>query len=157
VPVGGHVNVALQVFRVSQLVGQALDRALEPVDLDGDEFAVLSVLRAVQPVRAHALADVLKMPPASLNRRLTKLERRRLVKRRREKSAPRGSEVELTALGDRKLLACFPIFREFVETVEAALGDRLRTVQDALADLEAVLEKMSPDLTAAREVARTGD
>jgi DNA-binding MarR family transcriptional regulator len=155
VPVGGHVNVALQVFRTSHLLGQALDDALEPTDLDGDEFAVLSVLRVVQPVGSHALAEILKMPPASLTTRLGKLERRRLVRRRRETSPGRPSSFELTAAGERKVDACYPIFGDFIRTVEGSLGDRLRAVQDALADLERALEKLAAPAPARRASART--
>jgi DNA-binding MarR family transcriptional regulator len=148
VPVGGHVNVALQVFRINYLVGQALDEALEPIELDGEEFAVLSVLRVVQPTEARGLAEILKMPSGALSARLAKLERRRLVRHRRDKSAGRGRLFELTALGDRKVQACYPIFGEFVRTIEAKLGPQLRTVQDALGDLELALEQL--DSTPAR-------
>ena len=140
-PAGGHVNVALQVFRISQLVGDALDAALEPVELEGDTFAVLSVLRTVQPVRPAELAGVLKMPPTSLSSRLTKLENRKLIRRRPGKSDARARLLELTAQGERKLEACGPIFFAFVRAVEGRLGDRLLAVQDALADLEQVLEE----------------
>jgi DNA-binding MarR family transcriptional regulator len=139
VPVGGHVNVALQAFRVNHLIGLALDEALKPIDLDGEEFAVLSVLRVVQPVQAPELADILKLPK-TLPARLAKLERRRLVRHRLEKSSGRAKLYELTALGDRKVQACYPIFGQFVQTIEAELGERLAAVQDALGDLERVLE-----------------
>jgi DNA-binding MarR family transcriptional regulator len=141
VPAGGHVNVALQVFRVSHLVGRALDEILEPVGLDADEFAILSVLRGEQPVQARELAAVLKIPATSLNTRLAKFERRGFVRTREDKSAGRTKLVELTAFGDRKVRACGPIFVDFIRTIEARLGPQLRQVQDALGELELVLEQ----------------
>jgi DNA-binding MarR family transcriptional regulator len=144
VPVGGHVNVALQAFRVNHLIGQALDDALEPVELDGEEFAILSVLRVAQPTQVRGLADILKMP-TTLPARLAKLERRGLVRHRPDDSGGRENVFELTELGDDKVRACYPIFGEFVRTIEARLGDRLPTVQDALGDLELALEAIAAE------------
>jgi DNA-binding MarR family transcriptional regulator len=143
-PVGGHVNVALQAFRTNHLIGQALDEALKPVELDGEEFAVLSMLRVVQPVEVRALADILKLPK-TMPARLAKLERRGLVRHRADKSGGRGKIFELTAEGDRKVQACHPIFRDFVQAIEAQLGDRLPAVQDALGDLELALEQLAAE------------
>lgn len=143
-PVGGHLNVTLQTFRVNHMIGLALDEALKPIELDGEEFAVLSVLRVVQPVQVRELADILKLPK-TLPARLAKLERRRLVRHRSDKSGGRGRLFELTALGDRKVQACHPIFRDFVEAIEERLGDRLPAVQDALGDLELALEQLAAE------------
>jgi DNA-binding MarR family transcriptional regulator len=140
-PVGGHINVTLQAFRVNHMIGLALDEALKPIELDGDEFAVLSVLRVVQPVQVRELADILKLPK-TLPERLARLERRRLVRHSPDKSGGRARLFELTPLGDRKVQACYPIFRDFVQAIEARLGDRLPTVQDALGDLELALEQL---------------
>jgi DNA-binding MarR family transcriptional regulator len=144
VPVGGHLNVTLQVFRINHLIGQALDEALKPIELDGEEFAVLSMLRVVQPVEVRALADILKLPK-TLPERLAKLERRGLVRNTTDSSAGRARLFELTELGDSKVEACHPIFRDFVQQIEARLGRRLRTIQDALGDLELVLEQYAAE------------
>ncbi len=140
-PTGGHVNFALQVFRVDQLLGRTLDDALSPTGLDSSEFAVLSVLRLVAPIRPTALAEILRIPPTSLSTRLAALERRRLVRRRRDDLDGRARLVELTTLGDRKVRSCFPAFEAFVRDVEQRLGGRLADVQDALEDLERALEQ----------------
>jgi DNA-binding MarR family transcriptional regulator len=142
VPEGGRVNVALQVFRIGQLVGDALDVALEPVELNGDQFAVLSVLRVWQPIKPAGLADVLKMPSSSLSRRLDRLERQGLLRRRTDESDGRAKVVELTPEGDRKVRACYPLFHEFVLSVEGRLGRRLGAIQDALDELQTALEDL---------------
>jgi DNA-binding MarR family transcriptional regulator len=144
VPVGGHLNVTLQVFRINHSIGLALDEALKPVELDGEEFAILSVLRVVQPTQVRGLADILKMP-TTLPARLGKLERRGLVRHRPDKSGGRARLFELTARGERQVQACYPIFRDFVQGIEARLGDRLPTVQDALGDLELALEALAAE------------
>jgi DNA-binding MarR family transcriptional regulator len=144
VPVGGHLNVTLQVFRINHLIGQALDEVLEPIELDGEEFAILSVLRVVQPTQVRGLADILKMP-TTLPARLAKLERRGLVRHSPDKAGGRARVFELTELGDSKVQACYPIFGEFVRTIEARLGERLPTVQNALGDLELALEAFAAE------------
>jgi DNA-binding MarR family transcriptional regulator len=140
VPARGHVNFALQVFRVNQLVGRGIDDALAGVHLDSGDFAVLSVLRLVQPIRSTALAEILRMRPTSLSTRLAALERRRLVRRRRDELDGRARLVEVTRLGERKVLACFEPFQAFVKSVESRLGGRLGDVQDGLAELEVALD-----------------
>jgi len=149
-PTGGHVNVALQVFRVGQLLGRALDQALAPSGLDGRDFAVLSVLRLVAPIQSTALADVLRMPPTSLSTRLAALERRGLVRRRRGDVDGRARLVELTEVGDERVRACFPAFGALVRSVEQRLDSRLADVQNALADLEQALEERVSATTHAR-------
>jgi DNA-binding MarR family transcriptional regulator len=144
VPTGGHLNVTLQVFRINHLIGLALDEALKPIELDGEEFAILSVLRVVQPTQVRGLADILKMP-TTLPARLAKLEKRGLVQHRPDKSGGRARLFELTALGDQKVQACYPLFGGFVRAIEARLGDRLPTVQDALGDLELALEALAAE------------
>jgi DNA-binding MarR family transcriptional regulator len=142
-PARGHINFALQTFRINQLLGESLDKALAPSGLGSGDFAILSVLRLVGPIRSTALAEILRMPPTSLSTRLAVLQRRRLVRRRRDELDGRARLVELTSLGDRKVRSCFEPFRSFVESVEARLGGRLGEVQDSLADLERALETAS--------------
>jgi DNA-binding MarR family transcriptional regulator len=149
-PARGHVNFALQVFRINQLVGKSLDDALAASGLDSGDFAVLSLLRLVQPVRSTALAEILRMRPTSLSTRLAALERRRLVRRRRDELDGRARLVELTRLGDGKVQSCFPAFGSFIASVEKQLGGRLGDVQDALAELEHALGETSKPAARAR-------
>lgn len=144
-PARGHVNFALQVFRINHLLAKSLDDALAASGLDSGDFAVLSVLRLVQPIRSTALAEILRMRPTSLSTRLAALQRRRLVRRRRDEVDGRARLVELTRLGDRKVQSCVPSFRAFVASVEKRLGGRLGDVQDGLSDLEHALDEKATD------------
>jgi DNA-binding MarR family transcriptional regulator len=152
-PARGHVNFALQTFRINQLVGKAMNDALAPAGLGSGDFAILSVLRLVQPIRSTELAEILRMPPTSLSTRLAVLQRRRLVRRHRDESDGRARLVELTKLGERKVLACFEPFRSFITTVEGRLGERLGGVQDALAELERALDTSGRDERRLEEIA----
>jgi DNA-binding MarR family transcriptional regulator len=147
VPARGHFNFALQVFRVNQLLAKSLDDALAASGLDSGDFAVLSVLRLVQPIRSTELAEILRMRPTSLSTRLAALQRRRLVRRRRDEVDGRARLVELTRLGDRKVQSSVPSFAAFIASFEERLGGRLGDVQDALADLEHALEAPKDDST----------
>lgn len=140
-PARGHINFALQSFRIDQLIGKTLDDALAPSGLSPNDFAILSVLRLVAPIRSTQLAEILRMRPTSLSTRLAALQRRRLVRRRRDKLDGRARLVELTRLGDRKVKSCFPAFNAFITSVEQGLGARLGDIQDGLAELERAVEQ----------------
>jgi DNA-binding MarR family transcriptional regulator len=145
-------NVLLQVFVVDQLGAALLERAFARRALAPGDFAVASVIRAFQPVTPTELSSFLGIPRTTLSSRLARLQKRRLVRRRRNPVDGRSSLIEVTALGRRRVEALFPAFASVLQAIRVHLGDRdLAAVQSALARLEdAMRAAFGPEPASAR-------
>jgi DNA-binding MarR family transcriptional regulator len=75
-------NVLFRLFILGQLADDLLGRAMAGLKVQPNDFAVLSAIRAFQPITPSRLAALLGMPPTTLSSYLRRLEGRRLVRRR---------------------------------------------------------------------------
>jgi DNA-binding MarR family transcriptional regulator len=97
-----HANL-----RLSELTGPAL----EPYEIDGREFGVMSVLRAPEPLSQLEAAQRLGIDRTTMVALLDGLERKKLVGRRPHPADRRKNMVELTDHG-----------REVLEAATRAVG-----------------------------------
>lgn len=127
-------RVSYLVGRVDRLLRRRLGAALAPLALSLPEYTTLSVLAARSGLSNAQLARRSLITPQAANEVLTRLEERKLVRRRPDPGHGRVRPAELTAAGRRLLaeadLAAEAIERELLAGTTAAERQALR---DALA------------------------
>jgi len=134
-------NVLFRLFILGQLADDLLGRAMKGLKVQPNDFAVLSAIRAFQPITPSRLAALLGMPPTTLSSYLRRLEARRLVRRRPNPDDGRSSLLELTRNGER-------LRRAADATLGAELAARLGSAGPAvdLARLAADLRRLRAHL-----------
>jgi len=115
-------NVLFRLFILGQLADDLLGRAMAGLKVQPNDFAVLSAIRAFQPITPSRLAALLGMPPTTLSSYLRRLEGRRLVRRRPNPDDGRSSLLEVTKTGDRHAVSAFPALQGSVARVLERLG-----------------------------------
>jgi len=129
-------NVLFRLFILGQLADDLLRRAMADLKVQPNDFAVLSAIRAFQPITPSRLAALLGMPPTTLSSYLRRLEGRRLVRRHRNPDDGRSSLLELTKTGDRHTVSAFPALQGSVARVHERLDYSPRELDLALDRLE---------------------
>jgi DNA-binding MarR family transcriptional regulator len=94
-------NVLFRLFILGQLADDLLGRAMTGLKVQPNDFAVLSAIRAFQPITPSRLAALLGTPPTTLSSYLRRLEARRLVRRRPNPDDGRSALLEVAKAGDR--------------------------------------------------------
>jgi len=145
-------NLLFRLFILGQLADDLLGRAMKGLKVQPNDFAVLSAIRAFQPITPSRLAALLGMPPTTLSSYLRRLEARRLVRRRPNPDDGRSALLEVTKTGDRHTVSAFPALQGSVARVHERLDYSPRELDLALDRLEdamrAVLSR--PDESARR-------
>jgi DNA-binding MarR family transcriptional regulator len=98
-------RISYAVGRLDRVLRRRLADALEPHRLSLSEYTTLSVLSARSGLSNAQLARRSLITPQAMNEVLAGLERRRLVRRRRDPDHARIRPAELTAAGSRALAA----------------------------------------------------
>jgi DNA-binding MarR family transcriptional regulator len=142
-------SLLLQVFALDQRAGALMRNALAAAPLRGDEFAVYSALRVLQPTTPTALGRQVGMRPTTLSSYLARMTAAGHLKRRRNPDDGRSSLVSLTAKGERVTVACFPGFRAafeaFAEELAMPYGQASRVLATLTTALERAAERLAPD------------
>ncbi len=136
----------LLVFAVSGQLSTLLQTAMRDCPLTPDEFAVTSVLRLVEPVRAGELARQTGLRPTSMSNYLRRFEERGLVRRRRDPGDGRATLLTLTSAGRRQTEACFPAFAGAIGHFNKAVADQGLPEADLLDALETTSRALSTAL-----------
>ena len=143
IPLKSTPNV-LELMRVIW----ALDHALQSrskamanaIGITGPQRFVLRVVELNPGIASGALADYLHLHPSTLTGVLQRLERRRLLSRRRDPSDARRVLLELTAGGRR-------VLKQRTASVEAVVRDAIaRERGQALAAASEVLKRITSAL-----------
>jgi DNA-binding MarR family transcriptional regulator len=129
-------NVLFRLFILGQLADDLLGRAMAGLQVQPNDFAVLSAIRAFQPITPSRLAALLGMPPTTLSSYLRRLEARRLVRRQPNPEDGRSSLLEVTKRGDRLTVSAFPALQGSVARVHERLDYAPRELDLALDRLE---------------------
>jgi DNA-binding MarR family transcriptional regulator len=132
-------NVLFRLFILGQLADDLLGRAMIGLKVQPNDFAVLSAIRAFQPITPSRLAALLGMPPTTLSSYLRRLQTRRLVRRKSNPEDGRSSLLELTKTGDRYAVSAFPALQGSVARVHERLDYSPRELDLALDRLEDAL------------------
>jgi DNA-binding MarR family transcriptional regulator len=149
-------NVLFRLYILGQLTNDLLDSAMTRRKLNPNDFALQSAIRAYQPVTPSRLSALLGTPPTTLSSQLARLEQRRQIKRRRNPDDGRSSLIELTAAGEKNVVAAMPALRGALALVAEHLDYSLEELDVALDRLEDALRAAvsRPDEAATRASAR---
>lgn len=149
-------NVLFRLFILGQLADDLLGRAMAGLRVQPNDFAVLSAIRAFQPITPSRLAALLGMPPTTLSSYLRRLEGRRLVRRRPNPDDGRSSLLEVTKTGDRQAVSAFPALQGSVARVHERLDYSPRELDLALDRLEDAMRALlsRPDESTRRPAPR---
>src|SRR5260221_3316023 len=114
-------NVLFRLFILGQLADDLLGRAMVDMNLNPNDFAVQSAIRAFQPITPTRLAALLGMRPTTLSSYLRRLEARRQIRRRPNPEDGRSFLLEVTKTGDKKVVAASPALRGSIPQVHEQL------------------------------------
>src|SRR3954454_21574207 len=92
---GEDVDVTFMVWLTYRGTADLIDAALAPTGLDGDEFAIYSVLTAVPSITPTELARWMAAPPTTVSSYVKRLESRGHVRREPNPAARPGSRRTL--------------------------------------------------------------
>ena len=128
--------VGFRLRKATRKISQIYDQALQPLDLTGSQFSLLSHLPRGRQVPIGQLADELGTEASTLTRNLRPLERRGLLSLI---EAPYDRRVKLvlsTKAGQELQAKAVPAWREARARLEKQVG------QDALGALEQALDRL---------------
>jgi DNA-binding MarR family transcriptional regulator len=136
------VDVTFMVWLASRATADLLDAALSPTGLDGDEFAIYSVLSAASTITPTELARWMAAPPSTVSSYVKRFEARGHVEREPNPSDRRSYRIRLTPKGRRAHRAAAELFIPLRTRVEAALGPQAGDVREALLTLRAAVDEV---------------
>lgn len=134
--------MTFMVWLTSRATADLLDAALAPAGLDGDEFAIYSVLTASRSITPTELARWMAAPPTTVSSYVKRLEARGHVIREPNAADRRSYRIRLTPEGRRTHRAAVKLFAPFRSRVATGLGEHEQPVRDALIALRAVLDEI---------------
>jgi DNA-binding MarR family transcriptional regulator len=142
-------RVGYLVYRVERRLRMRLDEALRHHGVTTTEYVTLSVLREHDGMSCAELARWAFVTPQAMNAVISKLERRRLVRRRRDPNHGRVLRASVTAKGLEALDRCDrsmdTIERDMLRDVSAQDADRLgQTLASCAHALEATWSHLPP-------------
>jgi DNA-binding MarR family transcriptional regulator len=150
-PVGGlaaaevrdeQVDVTFMVWLTHRATSDLVDAALAPVGLDGDEFAIYSVLIASSSITPTELARWMAASPTTVSSYVKRFEARGHVRREPNPVDRRSYSIKLTPAGRRAYRAAAALFLPLRTRVADALGAREDGVRESLIALRTVLDEI---------------
>ena len=133
-------NLALDLFVLSQHLGQMLELAFEGTGVSPAQYAIYSQL-ARQPATPRTVGQTLGLPPATVSNHLNAIDRRGHLVRTPSPSDRRSHTVALTPSGIAKNEECRKRMQQAMRRLNARVGpgverDKLR---EALGRLDAAI------------------
>jgi DNA-binding MarR family transcriptional regulator len=136
-----EVDVTFMVWLTSRATTDLLDSALAPAGLDGDEFAIYSLLTAASSITPTELARWMAAPPTTVSSYVKRFEARGHVEREPNPADRRSYRIKLTPAGRRAHRAAAALFAPLRAGVETSLGARTNEVREALLALREALDQ----------------
>lgn len=134
--------MTFMVWLTSRATADLLDTVLAPAGLDGDEFAIYSVLTAARAITPTELARWMAAPPTTVSSYVKRFEARGHVQREPNPADRRSYLIKLTPEGRRTHRAAVKLFTPLRTRVAAGLDGEEPQVRDALVTLRAVLDEI---------------
>jgi len=136
------VDVTFMVWLTHRATTDLVDAALAPAGLDGDEFAIYSVLTAAPGITPTELARWMAAPPTTVSSYVKRFEARGHVHREPNPVDRRSYRIKLTPAGQRAYRAAAALFVPLRTRVANSLGTREDDVREALLILRTVLDEI---------------
>ena len=136
------VDVTFMVWLTSRATTDLVDAALAPAGLDGDEFAIYSVLTAAPSITPTELARWMAAPPTTVSSYVKRFEARGHVQREPNPADRRSYRIKLTPAGRRAHRAAADLFIPLRDRVANSLGAREDGGREALLTLRTVLDEI---------------
>jgi DNA-binding MarR family transcriptional regulator len=129
------------VHKVNAHLARLVNRRFRHYDLDLYSTRILVILLERPEIRVGELVEMMELPQSTISHQLQRLERRKLIKRRRARNDNRSVTVVLTPQGHRVALECNTfslivwqaITNELSDEGETELRRLLHTMLGALA------------------------
>jgi len=137
-----NVDVTFMVWLTYRATADLIDAALAPTGLDGDEFAIYSVLTASPSITPTELARWMAAPPTTVSSYVKRFEARGHVRREPNPADRRSYRIKLTPAGRRAYRAAAALFIPLRTSVASSLGERENGVREALIALRTVLDEI---------------
>jgi DNA-binding MarR family transcriptional regulator len=137
-----NVDVTFMVWLTYRATADLIDAALAPTGLDGDEFAIYSVLTASPSITPTELARWMAAPPTTVSSYVKRFEARGHVRREPNPADRRSYRIKLTPAGRRAYRAAAALFIPLRARIANSLGDREDGVREALIALRAALDEI---------------
>ena len=99
-------RISFLIHRVDALIGQVANRFFRAHDLDLFSSRILVCLLERTEMRVGELVEVMVLPQSTISHQLQRLEKRKLIRRRRSREDNRSVTVALTAHGATVADAC---------------------------------------------------
>ena len=134
---GRDISLLFDLFAVYQRVTGLVSLALDGAGLDGDEYAVYSVLFDLGPLTATEMAGHLGLPLTTVLDYLRVMDRRRHIVRVRHPADGRARQVRLSPQGLAAHRRASAAWQRMAGLVDSSLGlpvDRVRQSLHALDD-----------------------
>ena len=136
------VDVTFMVWLTHRATTDLVDAALAPAGLDGDEFAIYSMLTAARAITPTELARWMATPPTTVSSYVKRFEARGHVQREPNPADRRSYRIKLTPAGRRAYRAAAVLFVPLRTRVASSLGAREDGVREALVTLRTVLDEI---------------
>ena len=136
------VDPLFLVWLVARSTEDLLDRVLAPAAVQGDEFAIYSVLAASPGITPTELSRWMAAPPTSVSSYVKRLEARGHVTRRPHPRDRRSYGIHLTASGKRTHRAAVALFAPVRTHVIEALAEQDAPVREALLRLRGIVDDL---------------
>jgi DNA-binding MarR family transcriptional regulator len=133
-------DVTFLVWLTSRAATDLIDTALAPAGLDGDEFAIYSILTEAPLITPTELARWIAAPLTTVSSYVKRFEARGHVRREPNPADRRSYRIQLTPAGRRAYRSAAALFMPVRTRVAVALGEREDEVREALVTLRAVLD-----------------
>lgn len=112
-----------QLTRAQLQLHRRLVERLQAVSLRPVEYSILVLIDSNHGINQRQIGDALGISPPNLVGVITRLIKRRLVRRARSRQDRRVQHLHLTAEGARLLVEAEGIVTEFEQGILAAIGD----------------------------------
>ena len=141
------VDVTFLVWLTSRATADLIDRTLAPTGLDGDEFAIYSVLASTEGMTPTELAHWMAAPATTVSSYVKRFETRGHVQREPIPQDRRSYRIKLTPAGRRAHRAAVAAFTPLRTRVINQLGTQEGEVREALITLRTALDAVrhTPD------------
>lgn len=136
------VDVTFMVWLTHRATADLVDATLAPAGLDGDEFAIYSMLTAAPAITPTELARWMAAPLTTVSSYVKRFEARGHVQREPNPADRRSYRIKLTPAGRRAYRAAAALFMPLRTRVADSLGAREEGVREALLTLRIVLDEI---------------